>query len=56
MRTVGVFLSVYAVVLAALLAAVGQLGGIDHQALIAVLSASAVAAGVGAWRSARRQP
>jgi hypothetical protein len=43
------------IVLAALLAAVGQLGKIDKPTLVVVLAASAVAAGVTAWRT-RRHP
>ena len=53
MRAVAAFAGVFALVLAILLAAVGQLGKIDRQTLVAVLAASAVAAGVAAWRSAR---
>lgn len=53
MRLVAVFAGIFAGVLAILLAAVGQLGRIDRQTLIAVLAAAAVAAAIGAWRSAR---
>lgn len=53
MRTVATAAGVFALVLAVLLAAVGQLGKIDRQTLVAVLAASAVAAGIAAWRSAR---
>jgi hypothetical protein len=50
-RPVGAFLSVFAVVLAVLFAAVGQLGKIDRQTLVAVLVAATVAAAIAAWRS-----
>ncbi|HLX31896.1 MAG TPA: hypothetical protein VKR79_03895 [Gaiellaceae bacterium] len=53
MRPVGVFVGVFAAVLVVLLAAVGQLGKIDRQTLVVVLAVSAVAAAIGAWRSAR---
>jgi hypothetical protein len=43
------------IVLAALLASVGQLGKIDEPTLVVVLAASAVAAGVTAWRSRRKR-
>jgi hypothetical protein len=56
MRPLGAFLAVFAIVLAVLFAAVGQLGKIDRQTLVAVLVAAAVAAGVAALRSHRREP
>ncbi len=46
----------FALMLAVLLAAVGQLGKIDGQTLVAVLAASTVAALVAAWRTGGRQP
>jgi hypothetical protein len=45
----------FVIVLAALLASVGQLGKIDEPTLVVVLAASAVAAGVTAWRSRRKR-
>jgi hypothetical protein len=56
MRPLGAFLAVFAIVLAVLFAAVGQLGKIDRQTLVAVLVAAAVAAGVAALRARRREP
>jgi len=56
MRPVAAAVGMFALVLAALLAAVGQLGKIDGQTLVAVLAASAVAALVAAWRAGGRQP
>jgi uncharacterized membrane protein YfcA len=53
-RPAAVFVGVFAGVLAVLLAAVGQLGKIDRQTLVAVLAASAVVAAIGAWRAAHR--
>ena len=46
----------FALVLAVLLAAVGQLGKIDGQTLVAVLAAAAFSAAVAAWRTRGRQP
>jgi ABC-type phosphate/phosphonate transport system permease subunit len=54
MRAIAVFAGVFAGVLAILLAAVGQLGKIDRQTLVAVLAASFVAAAVAGWRSLHR--
>jgi hypothetical protein len=51
MRALATAGGVFVLVLAVLLAAVGQLGKIDRQTLVAVLAASAVAAGVAAWRT-----
>ena len=45
----------FVVVLAVLLAAVGQLGKIDKPTLVVVLVASAVAAGVAGWRTRRHR-
>ena len=56
MRAVATAAGAFALVLAVLLAAVGQLGKIDRQTLVVVLAASAVAAVAAAWRSTRRQP
>ena len=50
MRSFTAAAGAFALVLAVLLAAVGQLGKIDRQTLVAVLAASAVAAGVAVWR------
>jgi hypothetical protein len=41
----------FALVLAVLLAAVGQLGKIDGQTLVVVLGAATVSAAVAAWRA-----
>ena len=43
----------FALVLAVLLAAVGQLGRIDGQTLVVVLAAAAISAGVVAWQTHR---
>jgi len=56
MRALAAATGMFAVVLAVLLAAVGQLGKIDGQTLVAVLAASAVAALMAAWRTGRRHP
>jgi hypothetical protein len=56
MRALATAAGAFALVLAVLLAAVGQLGKIDRQTLVVVLAAAAVTAGVAAWRSARREP
>jgi len=53
MRVLATAGGVFVLVLAVLLAAVGQLGKIDRQTLVAVLAASAVAAGVAVWRMRR---
>ena len=56
MRSVATGAAMFVVVLAALLAAVGQLGKIDGQTLVAVLAAAAFSAAVAAWRTRGRQP
>ena len=53
-RTLATAVGAFLLVLAVLLAAVGQLGKIDRQTLVAVLVAAAVAAAVFAWRTRRR--
>ena len=55
LRPVAVFLGAFALVLAVLLAAVGQLGKIDLPTLVVTLAAAAVAAAVAALRSHRRE-
>jgi hypothetical protein len=54
MRALATAAGVFALVLAVLLAAVGQLGKIDGQTLVAVLATALAAALVAAWRSGRR--
>ncbi len=54
MRAVARAAGVFALVLAVLLAAVGQLGKIDGQTLVVVLAAAAVTAGIAAWRTTDR--
>jgi membrane protein implicated in regulation of membrane protease activity len=56
MRALAAGAGMFALVLAVLLAAVGQLGKIDGQTLVAVLAAAVVAAAVAAWRTRGRQP
>ena len=56
MRTLATGAVMFVLVLAALLAAVGQLGKIDEQTLVVVLAAAAVTAGIAAWRTRRRHP
>jgi hypothetical protein len=56
MRAVAAAVGMFVLVLAVLLAAVGQLGKIDGQTLVAVLAASAVAALFAAWRAGKHQP
>ena len=51
MKPLAAFVGVFALVLAVLFAAVGQLGKIDRQTLVAVLVAATVAAAIAAWRS-----
>gem|GEM_PF-1736947 len=51
LRPVAAFLAVFAGVLLVLVAAVGQLGKIDRQTLVATLVAAGVVGGVAAWRS-----
>jgi hypothetical protein len=51
MRTLATAAGAFALVLAVLLAAVGQLGKIDMQTLVVVLAAAALSAGVAAWRT-----
>jgi len=53
MRPLAAAAGAFALVLAVLLAAVGQLGKIDRQTLVAVLAAAAVFAGVAAWQTHR---
>jgi hypothetical protein len=53
MRTLATAAGAFALVLAVLLAAVGQLGKIDLQTLVVVLAAAALSAGVAAWRARR---
>jgi hypothetical protein len=55
MRALAVAAGMFALVLAVLLAAVGQLGKIDGQTLVAVLAGAAVAALVAAIRSRGRE-
>ncbi len=55
MRAFAVAAGMFALVLAVLLAAVGQLGKIDGQTLVVVLAGAAVAAVVAAWRSVRQR-
>ena len=51
MRALATAAGAFALVLAVLLAAVGQLGKIDGQTLVVVLAAAAVSALVAAWRA-----
>ena len=53
MRTFATAAGAFALVLAVLLAAVGQLGKIDAQTLVVVLGAAAASAVVAAWRTRR---
>ncbi len=53
MRPLATAAGAFALVLAVLLAAVGQLGKIDVQTLVVVLAAATVSAGVAAWRTHR---
>lgn len=53
MRALATAAGAFALVLAVLLAAVGQLGKIDLQTLVVVLAAAALSAGVAAWRTRR---
>jgi len=53
MRAFAAAAGAFALVLAVLLAAVGQLGKIDRQTFVVVLAAAAVSAGVAAWRRRR---
>jgi hypothetical protein len=53
-RAIGVFVGVFAAVVAVLFAAVGQLGKIDRQTLVVVLVLSAAAAAIAVWRTLRR--
>ncbi len=55
MRALATAAGVFALVFAVLIAAVGQLGKIDGQTLVAVLAAAAVAAVVAARRSGRQR-
>jgi hypothetical protein len=56
MRVLAAGAGMFVLVLAVLLAAVGQLGKIDGQTLVAVLVGAVIAAGVAAWRTRGRQP
>jgi type III secretory pathway component EscS len=53
LRPLTTFAAAFAGVLVILLAAVGQLGKVDRQTLVAVLVAATVVASVAAWRSRR---
>jgi hypothetical protein len=53
MRPLATAAGAFALVLAVLLAAVGQLGKIDGETLVVVLAAAAISAGVAAWRTHR---
>ena len=53
MRAVATAAGAFALVLAALLAAVGQLGKIDGQTLVVVLAAAAISAFVAGLRASR---
>jgi hypothetical protein len=55
MRRLATAAGAFLLVLAILLAAVGQLGKIDHRTLVAVLVTAAVAAVVAALRTHRRE-
>jgi hypothetical protein len=56
MRALATGAGMFVLVLAVLLAAVGQLGKIDRETLVAVLAGAVVAAFVAAWRARGRQP
>jgi hypothetical protein len=56
MRALATGAGMFVLVLAILLAAVGQLGKIDGQTLVAVLAGAVIAAVVAAWRTRGRQP
>jgi membrane protein implicated in regulation of membrane protease activity len=56
MRALATGAGMFVLALAVLLAAVGQLGKIDHQTLVVVLAAALIAAVVAAWHAHRRQP
>ena len=56
MRALATAAGMFVLVLAVLLAAVGQLGKIDAPTLVVVLAAAAVTAVVAARRGARRRP
>jgi hypothetical protein len=53
MRALAAGAGMFVLVLVVLLAAVGQLGKIDGQTLVAVLAGAAVAAAVAAWRTGK---
>jgi len=53
MRPFAAAAGAFALVLAVLLAAVGQLGKIDGQTLVVVLAAAAISAAVAAWQTRR---
>jgi hypothetical protein len=56
MRALATGAGMFVLVLAVLLAAVGQLGKVDGQTLVAVLAGAVIAAVVAAWRARGRQP
>ena len=56
MRALAAGAGMFVLALAVLLAAVGQLGKIDHQTLGAVLAGALVAAVVAAWHAHRHRP
>jgi membrane protein implicated in regulation of membrane protease activity len=55
MRALAMGAGMFVLVLAVLLAAVGQLGKIDGQTIVAVLASAVIAAVVAAWRARGRQ-
>jgi preprotein translocase subunit SecF len=56
MRVLATGVAMFVLVLAVLLAAVGQLGKIDGQTLVGVLAGAVITAFVAAWRTRSRQP
>ena len=56
MRALATGSGMFVLVLAVLLAAVGQLGKIDGQTLVAVLAGAVIAAVVTVWRTRDKQP
>jgi hypothetical protein len=56
MRALATGAGMFVLALAVLLAAVGQLGEIDGQTLVAVLAGAVIAAVVTAWRTRDRRP
>jgi hypothetical protein len=55
MRSLATGAGMFVLVLAVLLAAVGQLGKIDGQTLVAVLAGAVIAAVVAVWRTRHKQ-